>query len=114
MLVCVLVPIRLAHVSSNFPNCRLKLDVLVSDADAVELLELSVELVDYKSSNSCEKELCALVRSPDERASKSVEKLLDKVLELLVDVTESVLTDSLAGGGGGGPCMCCMIFAKIL
>jgi hypothetical protein len=58
VLGCVFVPVRLAQVSSNFPNCRLKLDedvVLVSDVDAVELPESLAELIDCKFSNNCEK-----------------------------------------------------------
>jgi hypothetical protein len=116
VLACVLVAIRLVHVSNSFVSSRLKVVLFVSDADAVELFVPSVELVDCMSCNTSENALLALVRSPDERASlrdlRSLINASEPLVELVdVDALEVlVLSEAVASGG----CICCMICARMV
>ena len=121
-LVSVSEAFRLAHVCSNFSRFCLYVAVVVSDVDAVEVPVLSVAPIDWMSCINCANELLALSRFPDERASPNEFKSLARVFEALVelvDVTDSALcelpeTPASGGGGGRWPCICCMMFAKML
>ena len=120
VLFVELVSVSFAHVSSNFPSCRLKSEAIEELAlDVVEDVSvLSDKPADMMSWSNCENELFALLRSSDRRASLSEFSVSDRVFVPVIPDTDAVAEFVppvfASGGGGGGPCKCCIMPARIL